>query len=214
MKLVAIGGTILGTAVGAVAGYFLAKRQLEEKYQTMTQHEIAETKAYLNDLYKKEASGLLDKPTVRKDAARAAVQSLPTAVSDLERIRDKLKYGNIEAVSESKDHPYIINEAEFMENETGYEQMTLTWFSEDETLVDDGEQIFENLDMKVGRENLNKFGEQEDPSCMYVRNDITRIEYEIVLDERSFAEVVAGFVSERAPKNVIPAKRQPRMLGN
>src|SRR5215510_6810235 len=178
MKLVSIGSTIASAAVGALAGYFFAKRRLEAQYVAQTQLEIAQAKAYLNELYKRENAEDLNKPAreqkLRDDAARVLRQQLPTATADLERIRDGLKYGKPESVSESKDHPYIIDENVFMAGDEGYEQITLTWFSEDETLVNDGEQIISDLEITVGRDNLFKWDEQADPSVTYVRNDIQR----------------------------------------
>ena len=84
------------------------------------------------------------------------------------------------------DVPYVIAPEEFGELDD-YETETLTYYK-DKVLADDWDNRIENVDDLVGEESLTHFGEYEEDS-VYVRNDTTKTDYEILLDERNFSDV-------------------------
>ncbi len=85
-----------------------------------------------------------------------------------------------------KSHPYVISPDEFGENDT-YDQISLTLYS-DGILTDDDNNIVEDVDDTVGIESLNHFGEYEADS-VFVRNDLRKADFEILLDTRAFTDV-------------------------
>ena len=82
-------------------------------------------------------------------------------------------------------NPYVISPDEFSENED-YETESLTYYS-DGILADDRDNIID-IDMVVGRESLNHFGEYEDDS-VFVRNEELKTDYEILLDTRRYSDI-------------------------
>lgn len=82
--------------------------------------------------------------------------------------------------------PYVISPDDFDEHD-GYDAVTLVYYS-DKVLTDEDDNIIENVEGMVGEESLNHFGEYEDDS-VFVRNDERKTDYEILLDERRFADV-------------------------
>lgn len=92
--------------------------------------------------------------------------------------------------------PYIITFNEFMQYESDgnfQESSTVTYFEGDDTLMDDAEHIIPDPDSVINVKNLAFFGVgSEDPSIVYVRNEKIGIDFEIVKDERDYAEVVLG----------------------
>jgi len=56
-------------------------------------------------------------------------------------------------------------------------------------LTDEGYEVIEDADEAVGEESLDHFGEFEDDS-VFVRNDLMRCDYEILQDNRTYAEVL------------------------
>ena len=92
-----------------------------------------------------------------------------------------------------RDSPYIITLAEYMNNETGYEQSALVYFEGDGILVDDRDEIVDDPDNLVGNDNLVKFGHfSGDPRAVYVRNDTIQHDLEIVKHEGKYSYVVLG----------------------
>ena len=84
----------------------------------------------------------------------------------------------------SGDVPYVISPDEFDELE-GYTPISLTYFA-DGVLADEYGVIVDNVEEIVG-DGLNHFGEYEE-DAVYVRNDAKRCDYEILKDERKYAE--------------------------
>lgn len=97
-----------------------------------------------------------------------------------------------------RSKPYIISAQEFISNDTTDEgiqpdKITLTYFVEDDTLVDDQEVEIPDSDAVVGNINLGRFGyRSDDVNIVYVRNESIGADFEIIRDHRSFVEVVLG----------------------
>ena len=71
-----------------------------------------------------------------------------------------------------------------------YTTETLTYYA-DHVLTDDFDNPIEDVEAMVGEESLNHFGEYEE-DAVYVRNERHKIDYEILLDERKYTEVVGN----------------------
>ena len=69
-----------------------------------------------------------------------------------------------------------------------YEQISLTYYS-DGILTDDDDVPITDVDEVVGSESLETFGEYEDDS-VFVRNDKLKCDYEILIDQRKYSDVV------------------------
>lgn len=83
----------------------------------------------------------------------------------------------------SGDVPYVISPEEF--DELGYTPISLTYFA-DGVLSDENGVVIDDVEEIIG-DGLNHFGEY-DEDAVYVRNDAKRCDYEILKDERSYAE--------------------------
>ena len=55
--------------------------------------------------------------------------------------------------------------------------------------ADENDEVIEDVEDAVGIDSLNHFGEYEDDS-VFVRNDARKCDYEILLDQRTYSEVV------------------------
>lgn len=94
----------------------------------------------------------------------------------------------------SPGEPFIISSDEYGENEHEYEQKTLTYFAEDDVLVDEKDQPIEEIDNVVGEENLTHFGYgSNDNRIVLIRNDRLGMEFEVVKNEGSYSKLVLGF---------------------
>lgn len=92
------------------------------------------------------------------------------------------------------DEPYIISQEEYQEGELDYAQQTLTYFAEDDVLVDEKDQPINLIDPVVGEENMTRFGHgSNDNRIVYIRNDKLSMDFEVVKNEGSYSREVLGF---------------------
>lgn len=94
----------------------------------------------------------------------------------------------------SADAPYILHVDEFMENESGYTQSTLTYYAGDRILVD--EQMIPIYLHEKQTGPLNFGHGSNDPNILYVRNVKSRGEYEIIRDPGLYSREVEGLEIE------------------
>lgn len=154
---------VLGAAVGAAASYAFAKK----RFTALAQEEINSVK----EVYSK----------------RQAAREKP----DLSKFAEIVKsegYSSDSAEKSKGKRPHVISPDEFAEDDE-YEKISLTLYA-DGVLTDDNDDIIKDVDRIVGEENLNSFGAFEEDS-VFVRNEALKADYEILLDERKFAEVAA-----------------------
>ncbi len=99
-----------------------------------------------------------------------------------------------EVAKRDPDEPYVITHDEFMENENGWSQATLTYYNGDDVLTDDKDIPIPDIEALVDSENLTKFGYgSRDRNVVYVRNEKIETDFEITLSQGEFSKEVAGF---------------------
>lgn len=100
--------------------------------------------------------------------------------------------------------PYIISEEEFSLENRHFDKVTLGYFVEDDTLVDDQDRPIDDAERSIGSDALMNFGLYSgDPNIVFVRNEQVSIDYEVVRDERSYQEVILG-IRERSVSQKFP----------
>lgn len=80
--------------------------------------------------------------------------------------------------------PYVITPEQYEDN-VDYTKVSLTWYS-DEVLEDDWGNVLDQDDV-IGSDALKTFGQYEKDS-VFVRDDDEQIDYEVLLDTRSYKE--------------------------
>lgn len=217
---VATGAVLIGFAGGAVAGYLFAQKRLKPKYEQIAKEEIEEAKQFYSRVYKHEdfeTPGLAaEKLGVDVDAAVRAMREYQaiSEIADMEEEEELVETPvstkrnifaeNVPADSvwdleeelknRTDDEPYIISQDEYEENERDYQQLTLSYFEEDDVLVDEAEKPIEEVDSVVGEGNLTRFGHgSNDNRIVYIRNDRLSMDFEIVKNQGSYAKDVLGF---------------------
>jgi hypothetical protein len=100
----------------------------------------------------------------------------------------------VEVQKRSDDKPYIIHRDEFMAEESGFRQSSLTYYAGDNILCDEKDEPIYNHELISG---TLRFGHgSKDISIVYVRNPILESEYEIILDHGHYQVEVLGAVIE------------------
>lgn len=107
-------------------------------------------------------------------------------------------------VEESKrdENPYIISQKEF-DTEDDYVKMDLTYFLQDDVLIDADNDVVPDVDMVIGENTLNCFGHgSNDPYVVYVRNDDLETDFKINYQSGSYEVSVLGYIEHAdKPKN-------------
>ena len=184
-------------AVGAVSGYFAAKQMLEPKYVAIATQEIKDAKEYYSRLYKKdEFANPVD--LVNLGAAESLMEQLEytanKAVASPEELEEDMFLLGVEKAKEHGD-PHVITREVYLSNESGYTQMTFTYFEEDDVLVDSDDTVLSEYDEVVGIGQLSHFGRlSNDNNIVYVRNVQLEIDLEIVRRKGNYTKEVLGFI--------------------
>lgn len=190
----------LGFALGAAVGAIVARHFLKSYYERITQEELES----IRESFSPPESDVAKEshPDAVKAEAMDESHNKPTLMEYAALIRQE-RYGENpgsdqkqERESQADEIPYVISPQEFAEDDE-YEKISLTCYS-DGVLETDDEELVENVEELVGPDALSSFGVYEDDT-VYVRNNAKKCDYEIILDERSYAEIA----QKRTPKTEI-----------
>ena len=171
---------VLIFAAGAAIGSAITWKFVKTKYEQIANEEIESVKEFFGRGKTEEES-----------ESKKYIEGFTDGLKEVEKICEENGYTNYSNTKKEEeemdiDAPYVIAPEEFGELDD-YETETLTYYK-DKVLADDWGNKIENVDDLVGEESLTHFGEYEEDS-VYVRNDTTKTDYEILLDERNFSDV-------------------------
>lgn len=180
---------VLGAAVGSVATWQYTKK----KYERIAQEEIDSVKEIFS---KRESAADVEIVTPEPQTAKVGKPEEKPDITEYAARLEREGYTNYSNVSagEKKEEqeamemkPYVISPEEFGEFED-YERISLSYYA-DQILADEDDEKVEDVDNVVGLESLIHFGEFEDDS-VFVRNDRLKCDYEILLDQRTYSDVI------------------------
>lgn len=182
----------LGAAVGTAAtwGYF------KKKYETIAQEEIYAVREFYNKKTMDEKNSDKDYKTdeiVEEDIDLDTFELVDADEDTKKEYKnyrttiESLRYTNEEKKKEGPK-PYVISPDEFGNSDEDYTCISLSYY-EDQVLADDADHIVEDVENVVGFESLTHFGEYED-DCVYVRNDRRKCDYEILLRQEKYTDVL------------------------
>lgn len=214
-------GASLGAGVGAVLGWYIAKRQMEKE---LVNELMGIKKYYADKLRTATAAGEDSDAGERAEAPVADPGGVRTTGRVITRIADPRielvlhpRHPDLEGFEEVGDgdktedegedaddspppplvrdttKPYVITLAEFSEENETYSKITLTYFTTDDTLCDERDApIRDTTIIGVGFEDL--FGQDsDDPDVLYVRNDKLQVDFEIARRNESYTQTVLGY---------------------
>lgn len=183
---------VSGAALGAATTWYI----LKEQYKQRQQEDRESMQAALNRLREEENnekgySAPKSVEVCEKPELKEFVEKIQKAgyvdYSSLAAEAKKAKEAPVEETSDevAEMKPYVISPDEFDSRE-GYDIQSLTYYA-DGVLTDVNDIPVENVDDIVGEESLKHFGEFEEDS-VYVRNERLGVEYEILLDSRTYEQ--------------------------
>lgn len=92
--------------------------------------------------------------------------------------------------------PHLITLSEFYNERPEYDKITIDWYEEDNTYLDENEEIIADIQSYVGTNAAalfgQKTGDQDDPDIRFVRNEQYGSDYEIIRHHISWRQAVMG----------------------
>ncbi|RKJ92318.1 hypothetical protein D7Y41_15445 [Anaerotruncus sp. 1XD22-93] len=180
---------VLGAAVGSIVTWQYTRK----KYEQIAQEEIDSVKEIFS---RRELAADVEIVTPEPQTAKVGKPEEKPDITEYAARLEREGYTNYSNVSagEKKEEqeamemkPYVISPEEFGEFED-YERISLSYYA-DQILADEDDEKVEDVDNVVGLESLTHFGEFEDDS-VFVRNDRLKCDYEILLDQRTYSDVI------------------------
>lgn len=191
---------ILVFAAGAAVGVLATYKFFKTKYERKTQEDIESVKEVFSNRYESEESATdeIKMESDDEEPEQSNGEGLKYAASkpDLMKYAELLdayrsqtpednEKGGVD--TEYPEEPYVIS-PDLFGDEPGYDQVYMTCYS-DNVLEDDYFVVEDDnwVDINIGRDCLNHFGEYQD-DMLWVRNDLTKTDYEISYDHRTYQE--------------------------
>lgn len=217
-RLVIVVG-VVGLAVGAIAGFKYAEKTLTEKFEERLAEELAGEREMIERMarvkaqknvasptraFREKAEGLADARRLLHEQGYAPADAVleETIVESSVTIEgvpledDEFDYAH-EVSQRTAETPYVITHDEFLENEREFAQVTIVYYSGDQTLADEREEPITDLNYTVGAENLMRFGHgSRDSNIVYVRNERLELDFEIQRSYGTYAQEVMGYTQE------------------
>ena len=160
------------------------KKEEYEKVAEESEKEVKEENEKVDPLKVKPQTGREDynsyyKMTQNYTSQNEEKPKRASSISDL----------NAFTYEKSVDRPYIIDPEDYGE-EDDYDTMQLTYFMGDKTLVDESaDDTIDEPDLHIGLDNLAIFDEFQGASSIYVRNDILKMDFEILKDDCAYSDL-------------------------
>lgn len=210
--LIATAAGISGLAVGGLVGYKVAEKRLASQFDERLEKETAEMRVFYTTVKKpystpeEAVKDLIPEPVnnvlveYKGEAERVAYHKVVPS-EETPKPEDFESFEGTEEAQEvhqniftsPPDHPYLITEEEFNQNETEFAQVSLVYYQKDDILTDTREDVIEDVEKTVGTVFKSNFGYGgADDNYVHVRNKKLRIDFEIVRNDGSYAEEVLG----------------------
>ena len=180
-------------AVGAAAGAVATWKLLNDKYEKLYHEEVEAYKEYHKEKSDKATTEPKPEPEpeVKKEEYIHKVDQDPI----MNKLRDTIERAGytdysttkVKNESEEKDmRPYVIRPEE-LGDQIGYDIIELTYYADG--VVAEEDDVMDDVDEVIGIDSLGHFGQfEEDAVC--VRNDRLKCDYQILLDERKYSDVI------------------------
>lgn len=166
--------------LGAIVGGAATRYYIKNKYEQLAQEEIDSVKQMFLKMFLKKAE--CEKKDIFSEEATQTTDEIDDALNIL-RTNGYVQ----EDDTEESGGIYVISPEEFG-NRSDYDSISFTYYANG-VLADEYDEIVPDVENTIGIDSLNHFGEYEEDS-VFVRNDIKKCDYEILLDESNYTGVI------------------------
>ena len=179
-------------AAGAGIGSAVTWKFVKTKYEQITKEEIDNVKEY----YRKKNEDESESVKFAKNG-KAIGEGFVAGVEDVASYKSIIESEGYSDATDSgeevadTDEPYIIDADEFGDSYE-YDTDSLVYYS-DGILATETDEVIDDIEHIIGTKNLALF---DDDNVIFVRNDVTKHDYEVTRESRSFAELVGVYPPE------------------
>lgn len=174
---------------GAVVGGIATWQYTKKKYEQIAQEEIDSVKEVFKTINEEKRS--IRDWSEYEDDGKEDNENEEQRKSNVTSYKNLLVSNGYSNPSPSTqipvDRAYVIKPDEFGEFED-YETISL-FYTEDGVLLDDRYERVDDPDFTISMESLDHIGDYED-DCVHVRNDRLKADYEILVEERTYSEIL------------------------
>lgn len=191
----------VGLAVGSVIGYKYAEKKMlaefEERLERETnlvrrmykpEHETPQD--MVEELYGeaiKEYQG--EEGAAPESKEPVAYHKIRPSSVEIAKKEEKLIERSVFQPSEDRGEIHVITANE--QQESGYEQVTWTYYAKDGVVTDVHEDRIEDYAKFLGTDFIEMFGVgSDDENVVYIRNEVLMIDYEVVRSHGAYVEEV------------------------
>ena len=174
---------------GAVVGGIATWQYTKKKYEQIAQEEIDSVKEVFKTINEEKRS-IRDWSEYEDDGEEddENEEQHRANVTSYKNLLVSNGYSNPSPSTQiPADRAYVIKPDEFGEFED-YETISL-FYTEDGVLLDDRYERVDDPDFTISMESLDHIGDYED-DCVHVRNDRLKADYEILVEERTYSEIL------------------------
>jgi hypothetical protein len=210
-------GGAFGLVVGFIFGYRLNREKIRAEAFKAAEEDMVQVRMYYHERYEGQnaASKVVPEKPALEDVVEERKRPMPPPVPVQEPVAEKARevqypktretgkekdlgwdYG-AEMQTRSPNHPYIIHQDEFNNNQLEFGHQTWTYYAGDDILSDERDEVVVRPELVVGEENLKKFGHgSDDTEVVFIRNEKVGMEFEICRSWKSYASEVHGIDPE------------------
>lgn len=212
--------TLLGGAAGAAITYFSVKKKfkdqadrdiadVKERYKLIRKEEGGPVELYggmpveeaprvtMEHIRKAQefmaAQGYVQNDDAIEEEQEDVISNVFTVHGSAPEVLEERLVGYDRDLRQENHQPYLISQAEFLNDAKEFDKISMVYFEGDDTLSDESERPVDDINQYVGEEHLTMFGIwSEDQNVVYVRNDQISADIEITRDPRKFSVVIYG----------------------
>lgn len=213
---------IVGAASGGVVGYILGRKKEAAEAAEYVNEQIGEIRSFYH-MKRAEVVEEAQKAKDEADISRRAYERLveddaPNRAKYEEYVKEEYGVTVEEPEDENEevdmgpdgyepepfdlrrpDKAFLVSEEEFFVNEDDYDQITFTYFVNDDILLDEKDNPVPNQEEILG-DGLGAFVPGAGPDVVYIFNPKLEIGFEVVKDEDSYEEKVYGYSEPIEPR--------------
>lgn len=204
------GIAVVGAGIGFAVGFKVAERRLGAEFDKRLEEETREMREFYSSVKQKYETPEEAVAALIPEKKEPEDPRVPNSRTQYNKIV-KETYVDIPDPSEAEiekaeqarnvfddkarnpDVPYLISQEEFMANDPGYEQATLTYYEKGGVLTDQRDDVIDNPKDVLVPDFATRFGyESSDDNTVHVRNEKLQMDFEVCRSERSYEEDVLG----------------------
>jgi hypothetical protein len=208
-----LGGALVGVAVGFYFGHKWNREKIKAEAYKQSEAEINE----MREFYQQKTLVIPQKPSVEDvieekgyspaTEERSLKPPVPITIFSPPNLRESVEIKDEDEIvwdypkelsARTVDEPYVIHLEEFQGNESGYSQVTYTYYNKDDVLVGEDERPLPHADLVVGQDNLKWGHGSGNIDVVFVRNDKLQLEMEIDRVPTSYEEEVLGLSNDES----------------